>query len=136
MYRHHPQNSTHGQSTKLKCHHYFFLKCTLLEHIKILIMFPFQRFLRQTKNIYILLSGKKSCIGAVNRSREACPQVTKLPLPPVKSCLNKYCMVANAIDKDTKTLPKCYVGRNGKQNQQKYTYKCVDCSRQNQIKGA
>ena len=34
---------------------------------------------------------------------------------------------------DTKTFPKCYVGRNGKQN---YTYKCVDRSRHNGIKGA
>ena len=37
---------------------------------------------------------------------------------------------------DTKTFPKCYVGRNGKRNQQNYTYKCVDRSRHNGIKGA
>ena len=40
-------------------------------------------------------------------------------------------VVANATtetvnEQDTKTFPKCYVGRNGKQNQQKYTNKCVD----------
>ena len=34
-----------------------------------------------------------------------------------------------------KTFSKCYVGRNGKQNQQNYTYKCVDRSRHNGIKG-
>ena len=51
-------------------------------------------------------------------------------------------VVANATTKklyeqDTKTFPKCYVGRNGKRKQQKlYTYKCVDCSRHNEIKGA
>ena len=35
-------------------------------------------------------------------------------------------IVANI--QDTNTYPKCYVGKNGKQNQQKYTYKCVDHS--------
>ena len=50
-------------------------------------------------------------------------------------------VVANATTKkvneqDTKTFPKCYVGRNGKRNQQNYTYKCVDRSRHNGIKGA
>ena len=31
---------------------------------------------------------------------------------------------------------KCYVGRNGNQNQYKHTYKCVYHSRHNRIKGA
>ena len=51
-------------------------------------------------------------------------------------------VVANATNKkineqDTKTFTKCFVGRNGKRNQQKlYTYTCVDRSRHNGIKGA
>ena len=51
-------------------------------------------------------------------------------------------VVANATTKkvneqETKTFPKCYVGRNGKRKQQKlHTYKCVDRSRHNGIKGA
>ena len=50
-------------------------------------------------------------------------------------------VVANVTTKkvneqDTKTFPKCYVGRNGKRNQQNYTYKCVDRLRHNGIKGA
>ena len=47
-------------------------------------------------------------------------------------CLDLACRVR----KDTKTFPKCYVGRNGKQKQQNYTYKCVDRSRHNGIKDA
>ena len=50
-------------------------------------------------------------------------------------------VVANATTKKvneqaTKTFPKRYVGRNGKRNLQNYTYKCVDRSRHNGIKGA
>ena len=39
---------------------------------------------------------------------------------------------------NTKTFPKCYVGRNGKRNQQQLHIhvKCVDRSRHNGIKGA
>ena len=33
-----------------------------------------------------------------------------------------------------KIFSKCYVGRNGKRNLRKYTYKCVDPSRHNRIK--
>ena len=57
----------------------------------------------------------------------------------VPSSTREDTVVANAMTKkvneqDTKTFPKCYVGRNGKQNQ--YTYKCVDRSRHNGIKDA
>ena len=63
----------------------------------------------------------------------------------VPSFTKEDTVVANASTKkvneqDTKTFPKCYVGRNGKQNQQKLHiinfYKCVDRSRHNGIKGA
>ena len=61
--------------------------------------------------------------------------------PTVPSSTREDTVVANATTKkvneqDTKTFPKCYVGRNGKRNQQNYEYKCVDRSRHNGIKGA
>ena len=50
------------------------------------------------------------------------------------SSMSAVCM--KIYIQDTKKFPKCCVGRNGKQNQQNYTYKCVDRSRHNRIKGA
>ena len=55
----------------------------------------------------------------------------------VPSSTRENTVVANATTKkvneqDTKIFPKCYVGRNGKQNQQKLH----NCSRHNGIKGA
>ena len=44
-----------------------------------------------------------------------------------------FLMTKKVNEQDTKTFPKCYVGRNGSKN---YTYKCVDRSRHNGIKGA
>ena len=54
----------------------------------------------------------------------------------VPSYIREDTVVANATTKkvneqDTKTFQKCFVGRNGKQNQQKYIYKFVDHSRHN-----
>ena len=53
------------------------------------------------------------------------------------AAVGEYCAgVRKQEIQDTKTYLKCYVGRNGKRNQQNYTYKCVDRSRHNGIKGA
>ena len=62
--------------------------------------------------------------------------------PTVPSSTREDTVVANLTTKkvneqDTKTFPKCYVGRNGKRNQQKLHIQVyMDRSRHNGIKGA
>ena len=57
-------------------------------------------------------------------------------VPGFLDLLLDVCKPLTLILQDTKTFPKCYVGRNGKQNQQNYTFKCEDYSRHHRIKGA
>ena len=78
---------------------------------------------------------------STEHEQDSCSLCFSLIYRTVPSSTREDTVVANVTTKkvneqDTKTFPKCYVGRNGKRNQQNYTYKCVDRSRHNGIKGA